>query len=361
MKKNYTIKSYLKAALTLACVSFAFFVSAQTPVETTVFKDTFNRAASELNGENSPTTYTIVKQLISGSEALDPSPSTQTFGSVLRIPSPATSIGRNGLFGDLSDYASPFKSKLAEMEVDSVVWTFNIRDNRGTPAGFDDSQFGIAAMLLSDAANYASSNGYAIVAYGAAASSRKFRLMKFTGGIDATAKLTTIAEIFSSLSTLGYFSLRAVYVKSTNTWNLYGRNEAAFTDPETGTFTEFQSGVDNTFVNTSMTHFGFMHKYNSTTAAVNMFIDNYVVRTYKSTSGFNQHDAAKLYKAKVIENGLQIEAASAKATLYDLTGAVLKAVNVTGQATINVSHKGLYLLKVELPGNIAVSEKIMIK
>lgn len=369
MKTPYFSKNLKKASILGALLLCAMFVSAaEVLVETTVFKDTFNRGTTELNGEKSPTTYTIVKQFISGTEAGDPTPSSQTFGDVLRIPAPATSVGRTGLFGNLSDFVSPFTTKLSEMEVDSIAWMFNIRDNRGTPAGLDDTQFGTAVILLSDAANYASANGYAIVGYGSNLSARKYRLAKFTNGLDGTAKFTTIAEVFSSLNTTTYVSLRVVFVISSNTWKLYGRIDGpasggSFTDPTTGSFTEFQSGVDNTFTSSTMTNFGFMCKYNSYSTAYNMFIDNYTVKTYhmdvlQSNKALQANTG--LFKTRMLPGAVEIETASATATLYDVTGKVQHTVAIDGKGTIKVQNQGLYLLKVALTDGRSGVEKIFI-
>lgn len=360
MKKNYMIKSFLKAWLVMACAFCFAFVSFAEGVETIVFEDNFDSEES-LSGGTPPVTYVVLKHFISGAEAADPSYSS----GYLRIPAPNTSVGRNGVFGNISAYVSPFTAKLSEMQADSVVWTFNMRASVATPAGLGDGEFGFGTVLLADAANYATANGYAVVLYGAAASSRKYRLVKFTDGLNATSKFTDLVISVPVSDATNHVSLRVVYVKSSNTWIMSGRidgdKNASFADPALGVFTDNGSVVDDTYVNKAMTHFGFFQSYKSYAAGPSVFVENFKVRTYQSASGLNKQDAAKLYKAKVVAEGLQIEATMAKATLYDLTGSVLRTVEVSGQATINVKQKGLYLLKVEFPGKLVATEKIQIK
>lgn len=364
MKKNYMIKSSLKAWLVLACAFCFAIVSFAESVETIVFEDNFDGEEGLIvtDGGTPVVNYTILKHFISGSEINDPYYST----GFLRVPSPKVSVGRNGIFGNISAFVSPFTDKLSELQADSIVWTFNIRGNVASPAGFGDNEYGFGTVLLTDAVDYATANGYAVIVYGAAASSRKYRLVKFTDGLNATSKFTDLVQSVPVADVTSHVSIRVVYVKSSNTWIMNGRidgdKNASFADPALGTYTHTGSIVDDTFVNKAMTHFGFFQSYKSYTASgPSIFFDNFKVRTYQSASGLNKQDAAKLYNAKVVAEGLQIEAATAKATLYDLTGSVLRTVEVSGQATIAVKQKGLYLLKVEFPGKLVATEKIQIK
>jgi hypothetical protein len=366
MKTRYVIKNLKKASFLGALLFCAMFVSAaETLVETTVFADDFSDEVS-LSGGTPATTYSIFKETISGTVATDPSYSS----SSLRIPGPASSIGRVGVFGTLSNYAAPFGAKLSEMqidsetEVDSVVWTFNMRANVGTTSGFNDGAFGIATILLASSGDYTSANGYAVVNSNVnpPSSTRSFRLVKFTGGLNADSKITNIVTgIVSGANT--YPSFRVTFVKSTNTWILYGRLDGSFTDPAQGTFTHVASVVDDTYTNTAMSHFGFLMNYKSYSGGVNMFAFNYKVRTYHIDvlqSNKDMQANTSLFKTRMLPGAVEIETASAIATLYDVTGKVQHTVVIDGKGTIKTQNKGLYLLKVALADGRSGVEKIFI-
>lgn len=367
MKTIYFLKKLMRASFLVALMCFTFSLSAgETLVETTVFADDFSDEVS-LSGGTPATTYSIFKETISGTEATDPSYSS----SSLRIPGPALSIGRVGVFGTLSNYAAPFGTKLSEMqidsetEVDSVVWTFNMRANVGTTAGFNDGAFGIATILLASSGDYTSANGYAVVNSNVnpPSSTRSFRLVKFTGGLNADSKITNIITgIAGNANT--YPSLRITFIKSTNTWNFYGRLDGSFTDPAQGTFTHVASVVDDTYTNTAMSHFGFLMNYKSYKDGVNMFAFNYKVRTYHMDvlqSNKDMQANTSLFKTRMLPGAVEIETASATATLYDVTGKVQHAVVIDGKGTIKTQNKGLYLLKVALPDGRSGIEKVLIQ
>lgn len=268
MKKIFTSIAFM------LLISTGLF--AQTAVGNIVFTDDFE--GSNLSGGTPATSYTFLKQTISGTVPVD----ARYYSGRMRVTTPKTSITRNGVFGDLSVFSAPFTSKLNEIDADSVVWTFNMRSNRNYIAGFDDGSYGMAAVLLADAADYASANGYAVISRGASGT-RSFRLAKFTNGLNADAKFTDIIDVFPGDANI-YPSIRVTYIKSSNTWKLYGRNDVtAFTDPAQGEFTSSGSAVDDSFVNTPMAYFGFFMNSKSFTADTNFEVDNFSVRTYQST------------------------------------------------------------------------------
>lgn len=254
----------------------SFGLAAQTAVGNIVFSDDFEGA--NLSGGTPATTYTLLKQTISGTTPAD----AKYNSGKMRVATPKTSITRNGVFGDLSVFSAPFTPKLSEIDADSVVWTFNMRTNRSYIAGFDDGNYGMATVLLADAANYASANGYAVISRGASGT-RSFRLAKFTNGLNADAKFTDIIDGFPGDANI-HPSIRVTYIKSTNTWKLYGRDDGtAVANPAQGTLTFYGSAVDDTFVNTPMSYFGFFMNSKSFSTDTNMDVDNFTVRTYQST------------------------------------------------------------------------------
>ena len=361
MKTNYSIRNLKKASIVGALLLSALFVSAaDTLVETTVFADDFSSEES-LSGGTPATTYSIFKQVLTGDTPDDPSYS----ASSLRIPAKTASTGRLGVMGTLSTYASPFASNLSEMNADSIVWTFNMRANVGTTAGFNDGDFAIATILLASSNDHTAANGYAVVSSNVnpPSSTRSFRLVKFTGGLDANSKISSIINLLPGNANT-YPSLRITFVKSTNTWIFYGRLDgSSFADPAQGAFTHVASVVDNTYTSTAMSHFGFLMNYKSYSGGVNMFAFDYKVRTYHMDvdTRIAQNDVSKMFQTSLIPEGIQIEAVSAKATLYAVTGAIQNMVRISGKGTMHVNKKGLYLLKVEFPDGSSAVEKVLIQ
>ena len=200
----------------------------------------------------------------------------------MRVTTPKSSITRNGVFGNLSAYLSPFVSKLSELDADSVVWTFNMRTNRSYISGFDEGSYGIAAVLLSDVIDYSSASGYAVICRGVSGT-RSFRLAKFTNGLDADAKFTDIVDGLPGDANI-HPSIRVTYIKSSNTWKFYGRNDGtSFTNPAQGEMTFLGSAVDDTYVNTRMSYFGFFMNSKSYSTNTNLDIDNFTVQTFQNT------------------------------------------------------------------------------
>lgn len=358
MKTIYFLKKLMRASFLVALMCFTFSLSAgETLVETTVFADDFS--GENLSGGTPATTYTFLKQNISGTAAADPSYNNE----MMRVPAPKSSANRNAVLGSLSVYSAPFASKLSEIDADSVVWTFNFKANRTTTSGFGDADFGIATILLADAADYASANGYAVISYNVGGT-RSFRLAKFTNGLNDNSKFTDIIDGLVGYANL-YSSFRVTYIKNSNTWRFYSRNDgAAFADPAQGTFTTSGSAIDDTFVNTPMSYFGFHIMCKSYTTDTNLDADNYTVRTYKTDilqSNENLQANTGLFKTRTLSGAVEIETVSAQATLCSLTGAVQQIVNIKGKATIKVPNKGLYILKVALPDGRSGIEKVLIQ
>lgn len=358
MKTNYKILKSFRTTLVLVILFFSVFITAQSQVETTVFTDDFS--GSNLSGGTPAVTYTLLKQVISGTE---PSDAFHNSG-MLRVPGIKSSVFRNGVFGNLSAFSAPFTSKLSDLEADSIVWTFNFRANRETTNGYNDADFGIAAILLSDAVSYSSANGYAVICYGSTSANRSYRLAKFTNGLDATSKFTDIINLFTGGANL-YPSIRVTYIKSTSTWKFYARNDgSSFADPKNGTFTYFGSAVDNTFINNSMSHFGFLLNCKSYSTDTNMDVDNFTVRTYHTdtASGLNRlGNINKRYRLSMVDDGVNIKTISAKVSIYDITGKEKNTVNVAEEANLTIKEKGIYLLKIELPDAVTAVEKIVIQ
>jgi hypothetical protein len=163
-------------------------------------------------------------------------------------------------------------------------------------------------------------------------------------------------------------SVKLVYLPSSDTWKLYDRIDGpasggAFSDPLTDLgYVLAGSVVDNTHTSSDMSYFGFTHKYSGTTT-FNFWADNFSVKTYKTDMGVgisvnkNQPSVNWNYT----QGGIQITAPAALLTLYDLTGSVVKAVQVKNQAEIHIANPGIYVMKVQSPNGKTSIEKILVK
>lgn len=329
-------------------------------VETIVFADDFS--GESLSGGSPATTYTMLKQIISEGSTM-PTDAYYNSDQMMRVTAPKSSVTRNAVFGDLSVFAAPFNSKLSEIDADSVVWTFNLRANRSTTSGFGNGDFGVATILLADDANFATANGYAVVSYNVGGT-RSYRLARFSNGLDSNDKFTDIVDGLVGNANI-YPSFRITYIKSSNTWKFYARNDgSSFANPIEGDYTFSGSAVDDTFVNTSMSYFGFYIMCKSYTTDTNLDADNFTVRTYHddvSNSNKDIQGLFKYYQIRHLTGAIEIKTESARTTLYSITGKTQQVKDIKDKATLKIDKKGLYILKIELPNGKVGVEKIFIQ
>ncbi len=180
-----------------------------------------------------------------------------------------------------SDFLAPYSSTLRS-NPDTVSWTFNMRQIRPNPGGFNINGYGVAFVLGANSNDFLTANGYAVV-IGSGANPEPVRLVRFAGGLDQNNNFTNIVAgspiLFANNQNNDYLSLQVDYNPVSNTWNLYGRNDGAstFTDPLTGSLTALGSGTDSTYVNSSLDFTGALWKYN-TVANQTASFDNARVR-----------------------------------------------------------------------------------
>jgi hypothetical protein len=174
-----------------------------------------------------------------------------------------------------SSFTSPFNTTL-NANTSKITWTFNMRQIRTDPAGFVVGSYGVAFILAGSASTGATAgSGYA-VALGQSGTTDPIRLIKYNNGVQGT-----ITNIITS-NTLGltdfgaeYLSIKITYIPSTDTWELFVRNDGttAFADPATGVLISQGTAVDNTFTSQVL---GFMGGYwqGTTAATQTAFFDN---------------------------------------------------------------------------------------
>jgi len=251
-----------------------FFVTAS--IGQTVFTDNYNRATLSPGGTPSMTYTTAVSGGDGGSAT--------SGSSFLRMTNDNSGAGNaNGLVytrGSLSTFSAPFNATLTS-NTSTITWTFNMKYNRTTaPSGFDAGNYGIATVLAASGTNFTTANGYAVV-YGGTETTKRYKLVSFSGGLDANANITDIITSTSAAPTnvTDYVSIRVTYDPVTDDWAMYFRNDgaSAWASPASGVTTQMGSTTSNTtFVSTAMSQFGFLWAY-STTANQTVQFDNFNV------------------------------------------------------------------------------------
>ncbi len=369
MKTNYlNFKNSARAAF----IGFSFIMAtssliakAETIVKTTVFVDNFDRT-DVTPGGIPEMTYTIASTATATAPSIDASVR-------LKLPSKASLQGDAFVGGGLAAYSTPFTAKLSECTSDSLVWTFNARQNYNARlTGFSraNTQNAVAIMLCADNADLTAANGYAIINAGDAAGpgDSKFSLAKVTGGLVSNANISWLATGQTVGNTnRSYMSIRVVYIPATNTWRLYEREDGtvSFMDPldvSTLGYNLLGSAVDNTFTSTAMTSFGFTINYKSMSSALQLLVDNYQVTAYKTDtpSGLNKSNSDLPYSLSSLNKGFSINAINAQVNVYNTLGKQIIERNVNGSTNFTSLSKGVYLVKVQVNG-LSYSSKFIVK
>jgi trimeric autotransporter adhesin len=266
--------------LNLAFASLvSLFFTLPATAQTTLFSDNFNRAALTVSA---PTTYTTTVTAGDGGASIVAS-------DFLRLTNDATTAGnasgRVFVTGATSSFTS-FQQSLAS-NTSTLEWSFNAKSNRNSdPGGFGAGNYSLAVVLGASGSDLTTANGYAI-AYGNSGAPDPIRLVKFAGGLDADANLTTmISSGAADLSGFAnYFSVKVRYTPSTDSWQLFVRDDGAsgWSDPSTSSAQIGSTVMDSTYTSTPLTHFGFGWNYNSAASQSAQF-DNFTLNSAASTS-----------------------------------------------------------------------------
>lgn len=178
-------------------------------------------------------------------------------------------------------FSSPYNTVLSENN-GLITWTFNMRQIRTDPSGFDANNYGLAFILAGETATTSTDgSGYAIV-YGQSGTVDPIRLVKYTTGIMGNTTLTNIiTSNTTGLTDFGnqYLSIKVTYNPCLNNqWELFVRDDGAtaFADPLTGTLVSQGTAIDST--NTGIPLNMMAGYWNGATgAAQTAFIDNVTV------------------------------------------------------------------------------------
>ncbi|MDR6967424.1 hypothetical protein J2X31_001435 [Flavobacterium arsenatis] len=274
--KNITFY-HLRAYIAIGLFFLYHFSFGQT---SSVFNDDFSTPNA--------TNYTIANGPVSSSTVWNMTRSGADFGSA--IGNGLLYLTNDGSSGSnangwvlastsSANFTSPYATTLAN-NPGPVTWTFNMRQSRTNPGGFIASAFGTfafgTAFILAgtNGTTNVTGTGYAII-LGNSGSTDPIRLVRYNSGLRTHTVL--LSSSTAGLTDFGtqYLSIRVVYTPSTNTWQLFVRNDGttAFADPNTGTLTAQSSVVNNTYTTTSLPLLGGYFN-GSTTAGQTSFFDN---------------------------------------------------------------------------------------
>ena len=151
-----------------------------------------------------------------------------------------------------AEFDSPYNSVLAS-NPGLITWTFNMRQSRSNPSGFNSGEYGSAFILAgtSGTTNVAGT-GYAVM-LGNAGSTDPIRLVRYNSGIRNFTNLITSQT--SGLTDFGnqHVSVKVTYQPATHTWQLFLRNDgSAFADPSVGNYPLQGTVVNNTYTSQAL-------------------------------------------------------------------------------------------------------------
>lgn len=152
-----------------------------------------------------------------------------------------------------ANFAAPYSTTLAS-NPGTVTWSFNMRQQRSNPGGFTTLTYGEALILAgTTGTTNVAGTGYAVI-LGNSGSTDPVRLVRYSSGLRTYTTLLSSAT--TGLTDFGnqYLSIRVSYTPSTNTWQLFVRNDGttAFADPASGSLTSQGTVVNNTYTSTAL-------------------------------------------------------------------------------------------------------------
>ncbi|MEQ1645096.1 MAG: hypothetical protein ABL959_16725, partial [Pyrinomonadaceae bacterium] len=153
-----------------------------------------------------------------------------------------------------------------------VTWTFNMRQPRTDPAGFIAGSYGVAFILAGNNTTATSGAGYAVV-LGNGGGTDPVRLVRYFIGLQGTMT-ELITSNTSGLTDFGteHLSVKVTYLPSTNTWELFLRNDGgAFADPASGTLVSQGTVVDSTYTTGGTSYMGAYWQGSTATSQIAYF------------------------------------------------------------------------------------------
>ncbi|MCX6267335.1 MAG: alpha/beta hydrolase fold domain-containing protein [Bacteroidetes bacterium] len=259
--------------------------------QTTVFVDDFNRSAISPGG-TPEMNYTATNTSNTGSPIIDSGLGTGTvpYLKIIGYLSSGPTAGESYMTGPLTTFSSPYKTTLSSIQ-SVVTWSFNMRENHGTMSGLASNQRFFGVVLVASEANLLSPTcvGY-MVSQGTSTTSG-YQLVRFGAGLGTSGSTTTIISAPTLASSKDYMSVKVTFDPSSNSWTLYERTDGpsatpAWADPSTLTAANQvgSSTMDNTYVGTNMSVFGYFLNHSTSTLAFNAYVDNFKVTVAPETA-----------------------------------------------------------------------------
>ncbi len=238
-----------------ACYALIFLTGIFTgnAQSTTVFNDDFTTSAG--------TSFTTTAGAVGTSIKWNMSRSGADFGA--RITSGSMSLSNDASSaGNVNGWAlaststaafiTPYNTTLSS-NPGMVTWTFNMRQPQANPSGFASGNYGAVFILAgTSGTTNASGTGYAVT-LGNSGKTDPLKLVSYSAGLQTTSQI--VASNTTGLTDFGntYLSVKVTYTPSTNTWQLYVRNDGStFIDPNSGSLTSQGTAVNSTYTFTAL-------------------------------------------------------------------------------------------------------------
>lgn len=229
-------------------VTLLFAVSANSQSTATVFSADFTASAG--------TGYTSGTGFVGTSTVWSHSASGPDFGARINggtaslsndASAAANANGWNMISTSAASFTIPYSTTLSS-NPGMVTWTFNMRQPQANPSGFASGNYGVAFILAGTSGTTNSAGtGYAVT-LGNAGKTDPLKLVRYSAGLQTTTQI--LASTTSGLTDFGnaYLSVKVTYTPSTNTWQLFVRNDGiAFLDPNSGSLTLQGTTTNSTY------------------------------------------------------------------------------------------------------------------
>lgn len=236
--------------------SFGFFLmmllfSTGMRAQTTVFSDDFSVSAGQY--------YSTGTGLIGTNSTWSLLRSGNDFGAGINngrlvLSNDASGSWNNSgwILAHTSSQAEPYVSILNQ-NAGVVTWTFNMRQIRSNPSGPANGYYANAFILAGTSNTTATTGtGYAVI-LGNNGKVDPLRLVRYTAGIRTSTNI--LSSNTSGLTDFGnqYLSVKVVYTPTTNTWELFVRNDgSSFQDPSSGSLISQGTAVNSASTSTSL-------------------------------------------------------------------------------------------------------------
>ena len=182
----------------------------------------------------------------------------------------STAITSNGLMMYANAAGSDFIAKATPGAYSTVLagnsclltWQFNMRTTRLNPNGFNAGAFGNAVVLAASHADLRQGVGYAVVLGTASSTIDPLRLVRYNGGLDADANLTTIAAYGDFGSE--YLSVMVTFEQATNAWKMYVASSSSSFPAMPSGGAAAASGTDAMYTSQSLPYVGCYYNHGAT-------------------------------------------------------------------------------------------------